>query len=204
MTARALFAPALALLLLLSGCATQPLLPSGTWAERQTHLEQLDDWRLTGKLGVRIPGENGSATLRWRQTPNDYTLDLSGPFGSGRLLIEGQPGAVTLYQGNEPPLTASTAEELIFLSTQWTIPVTHLTWWVRALPAPRLKITQGETNAQGHLTTLEQAGWRLQYSQYQPVASANGNLLMPGKILAEYGDIRLTLIIREWHLGATD
>lgn len=204
MTGRAFFVPALALLLLLTGCASQPLLTSGSWNERQAQLEQINDWRLTGKLGVRIPGDNGSATLRWRQASHDYTIDLSGPLGSGRLLIEGQPGNVTLHQGGEPPLTARTAEELIFLSTNWTIPVTHLTWWVRALPAPRQKVTHWETNDQGHITTLEQAGWRLHYSQYQAVANPAGNLMMPGRIIAEYGDIRLTLIIRDWQLGAAE
>lgn len=194
-------------LLLIAGCAHQrPPQPSGSWIERQHQLEHLDHWQVTGKLGVRIPGDNGSATLRWRQIQTNYTIDLSGPLGSGRVSISGKPGEVVLAQGNETPMAAATAEELIFASTGWTIPVTQLTYWIRALPAPDGQpVQRWQENELNQLALLEQAGWRLHYSQYQTVTSRHGDsqVILPGRIVAEYGDIRLTLVIRQWDLAAT-
>jgi outer membrane lipoprotein LolB len=193
------------LLLLMVGCAHKPpQLPLGNWNERQTQLEQIKQWQVNGKLGVRIPGDNGSATLRWLQTNNHYSIDISGPLGSGRVAINGQPGRVSLSQAGAEPITAATAEELILQSTGWTIPVTQLTYWIRALPAPKQKIVHWEVNELDQLSLLEQAGWRVQYSQYQRVTSANNHsVLLPGRVIAEYGEVRLTLIIREWNLTKT-
>lgn len=189
-------------LLVLVGCVHQPQIPLGSWNERQAQLEKLSHWQVTGKLGVRVPGDSGSANLRWRQLDTHYTIDLSGPLGSGRVFIDGQPGEVSLQQAGEPPHTAATAEELIHYSTGWTIPVTQLIYWVRALPAPKQKVTHWEKNAEDQLTLLEQAGWRIQYSQYEAVTSAAGDesFLLPRRVVAEYGDARLTLVIREWAL----
>lgn len=205
--------------LLLAGCVHQPRqVPVGDWSERQAQLDKLTHWQVTGKLGVRIPGDNGSANLRWSQEDKHYNIDLSGPLGSGRVAIRGQPGQVHMQQAGEQPLSATTAEELIFYSTGWTIPVAQLVYWVRALPAPQETVTHWEKNELNQVTLLEQAGWRVQYSQYQPVSTISGSntpgsgtsenstsveqqhVLLPGRVIAEYGDVRLTLVIREWLL----
>lgn len=189
-------------LLFFAGCAHRPApQPTGDWSERQLQLEQLTRWEVAGKLGVRVPGDNGSATLRWRQVNADYTLDLSGPLGSGRVAITGKPGRVTLLQAGEEPVSATTAEELILYSTGWTIPVAQLTYWVRALPAPNEEIILYEKNAADQLTLLEQAGWRIRYSDYQTVRGGKHNVLLPNRVVAEYDDVRLTLVIREWQLS---
>jgi outer membrane lipoprotein LolB len=188
-------------LLALSGCVQQPRLPIADWDARQTQLEQIRHWQVTGKLGVRVPGDNGSASLHWQQVAEEFTLDLSGPLGSRRMNIQGAPGQVRLLESGSAPRTAATAEELIYQSSGWTLPVSHLVYWVRALPAPRHKITHWEQNPLNQLSQLEQAGWRIQYSNYQMVTHAGGELVLPGRVLAEYGDIRLTLVIREWQLG---
>jgi outer membrane lipoprotein LolB len=190
------------LILLLAGCVNQPSrIPMGNWDERQALLETFDHWQISGKLGVRVPKDSGSANLRWQQTQREYTLDLSGPLGSGRALITGKPGHVSLQQPGQPNLTAKTPEELILQSTGWQIPVTQLTFWVRALPNPKQPITHWEKNELNQLTRLEQDGWRIQYSQYQTIISTTGEqTLLPGRVVAEYNDARLTLVIREWQL----
>lgn len=203
--------------LLLAGCAHQPEhVLIGDWSERQAQLDKLNHWQVTGKLGVRIPGDNGSANLRWRQKDEHYDIDLSGPLGSGRVAIAGQPGQVNMQQAGEPPLSATTAEELILYSTGWTIPVTQMVYWVRALPAPHQQVTRWEKNEFDQITLLEQAGWRIQYSDYQPVSTTSGSttsgsgtsgnsaahVLLPRRVIAQHKDVRLTLVIREWLLAA--
>lgn len=191
-------------LLVLSGCAHQggPL-PDQNWQERYDELADIQHWQLTGKLGIRIPGDNGSARMNWQQRFQEYDIDLSGPMGSNRFSIKGRDGEVTLLQAGFEPQVASSAEELILANTGWTIPVAQLAWWVRALPAPDEPVSRLQRDEQRQLVELEQAGWIIQYSNYRAVTrpDQNGAVALPGRVIASWGDIRLTLVIRDWQLG---
>jgi len=191
---------AILLLVLLTGCAHRLPSPPQDWSTHSVRVQNLSHWQITGKLGVRIPGDNGSANLRWQNQERQYTLDLSGPFGQGRLLIRGKPGRVTLQQPGEAPLMADSAEDLIYQTTGWTLPVMHLAYWVRGVPAPHHPVARLELDESGRLAELQQAGWHIQYQNYQTVPAGNSLLQLPGRVTAEYGDIRLTLIIRQWQL----
>ena len=191
----------LAMLLLLHGCAHQTTQPLPDWERHQAQIQQLSDWQITGKLGVRVPGDNGSANLRWENEAHNFRLDLSGPFGQGRLLITGKPGKVTLQQPGDAPLIADSAAALIYQVTGWTLPVEQLNFWVRGIPAPQQPISWIEKNDMGLVAALKQGGWHIHYSQYQRVNLNDiTSVQLPGRILAEYQDIRLTLIIRQWTL----
>lgn len=188
------------LLVFLSGCVHRAPQPIDDWSQHQARIQKLSHWQLTGKLGVRIPGDNGSASLRWKNAAKAFSLDLSGPFGQGRLLIEGKPGRVTLQQAGEAPLTADSAEELILQTTGWTLPVTQLAYWVRGVPAPGQPVVHLEQDDSGLLSSLKQAGWHIQYTNYSTAILNKKPVQLPGRITAEYGDVRLTLIIRQWQL----
>src|SRR5690625_7872877 len=77
-------------LLILAGCAPQPLRPVDSWEEHLARVAALETWYVSGQLGVRLPDNSGSARLRWQQTQDDFRIDLSGPFGQGRTLIQGR------------------------------------------------------------------------------------------------------------------
>jgi outer membrane lipoprotein LolB len=192
---------------LLSGCAHQgayksPLI-SQDWPQHQTQVESISNWQATGKLGIKVPNDGGSANLHWQQQSQDYQIDLNGPFGQGKMIIEGKPGSVTLTEAGKPSQTAKTAEALISKSTGWNIPVTQLAFWVRGLPAPDSKIIHFEPNALGLIGELQQAGWKITYGDYVNVQKAEEIVAMPSRIIAEFKDIRLTLVIREWKLDSS-
>ena len=199
--------------LLVSGCAhQQPKAPliSQDWPKHQAQLLSLPNWQAIGKLAVKVPNDGGSANLQWIQTGKSYQISLNGPFGAGKLDINGEPGSVTLAEAGQPPQTAKTAEELIKRTTGWTIPVTQLAFWVRGLPEPNTKVVGFSPNPQGLIGVLEQLGWRVTYGDYLNVPlnlqnpdnpNENQTLSMPGRIVAEYKDVRLTLVIREWRFA---
>jgi len=182
-------------LLILAGCAPQPLRPVDSWEEHLARVAALETWYVSGQLGVRLPDNSGSARLRWQQTQDDFRIDLSGPFGQGRTLIQGRPGAVTLQQGGEEPLQASSAEELLWLATEWQVPVEELRYWVRGIPSPEQPIQQLKRNREGLLAELQQGGWHLQYSNYTLV---DNRWHLPRRIVAQHEDARLTLVIHTW------
>lgn len=182
-------------LLILAGCAPQPLRPVDSWEEHLARVAALETWYVSGQLGVRLPDNSGSARLRWQQSQDDFRIDLSGPFGQGRTLIQGRPGAVTLQQGGEEPLQASSAEELLWLATEWQVPVEELRYWVRGIPSPEQPIQQLKRNREGLLAELQQGGWHLQYSNYTLV---DNRWHLPRRIVAQHEDARLTLVIHTW------
>lgn len=187
--------PALAILLTLAGCAPQPIKPVDSWDTHRDRLTALDTWQISGRMAVRLPDDSNSARLRWHQQQDQFRIDLSGPFGQGRTVIRGQPGQVTLTQGSDEPLEASSAEELIWQATGWLIPVDQLLYWVRGIPAPDSVPTRMTTNAAGLVAELEQSGWHLHYSNYTLI---DDFWHLPQRIVASRDSIRLTLVIHEW------
>lgn len=191
---------------LLSGCAHQlpkaPLI-SEDWPKHQVQVETFQHWQATGKLAVKVPNDGGSMSLRWQQEPNTFNIDFNGPFGQNILSIAGEPNHVVLSEPGKDPISAKTAEELIRRNTGWTIPVTQLAFWVRGLPAPNAKVTRFAPNTQGLIGELEQLGWKVTYGNYLSVVKGTETVAMPGRITAEFKDMRLTLVIREWQLEST-
>jgi len=194
-----------ALGLLLSSCAhksPKPLLTED-WLQHRTQVSSLGKWQATGKLAVKVPDDGGSMSLRWQQQPDEFTLEFTGPFGQNLLSITGQGKSVQLNEPGKPTISASTAEELIRRNTGWTIPVTQLAFWVRGLPDPHARIHRFTPNTQGLIGELEQLDWRINYSEYIGVDTGTGVVNMPKRIIADYKDMRLTLVIREWQLEST-
>lgn len=187
--------------LLLTHCAQVPK-HSGTIdlsAEKQ-QLISLNHWQLEGKLGLRIPGNNGSARLHWSENPPDYELTLSGPLGQGRTTITGNNEYVRLTQADAPEQIATDAESLLREATGWELPVEQLRTWVKGIPAASEPASNERYSENGILEGFEQAGWELSFKRHQRV---NGYLL-PGHIvvrrpLAEAdSEIRLILSIHQW------
>jgi outer membrane lipoprotein LolB len=193
----------LALLWLVTACVHQPsLTPPENLREHQQQLQAIADWQLQGKLGVRTPDENGSASVKWTQEMANYQLSLSGPLGQKRMIITGTPGKVRLEQTGEPAQEARSPEALLKKQLGWTLPVTQLAYWVRGVPAPKSRITRIEQNDDGLIAFLQQGGWLVTYSNYQDQTFNDTTLALPGRIIAEYEDVRLTLVIRQWQLGS--
>lgn len=189
-------------ILFLSGCVHQgSLTPPQDVLEHQRQVQAINDWQLTGKLGIRTTEDSGSASVRWVQQIANYQINLSGPLGQKSMIITGTPDKVRLEQTGEPAQEAKTAEALIKKSAGWTLPIAQLTYWVRGVPAPKLRISHLQQNESGLIAQLIQEGWNISYSNYRD-QTFNGIILpLPGKITAQYKDVRLVLVIRDWHLG---
>ena len=188
-------------LLFVSGCAQQGRIDyTQNLAEHQRQLATLNHWQLSGKLGIRAPSDSGSASLQWQQEGRRYRIDLSGPLGQKRMLINGRPGRVTLEQAGQKTRSATSAEALIAQVANWNLPVTQLSYWVRGLPSPSTPIDELLKNDQGLITQLQQGGWQINYYGYSEYIFNGQSLPLPQKIIAQYADLRLTLIARSWQL----
>ncbi len=165
------------------------------WQTHQKALSTLRQWTVQGKLGIRTAEQSLSATLNWQQTQEDYRIQLAGPLGQGKVIIDGKPGAIQLLQAGQSPLLADDPEQLLEQQLGWHLPINQAVFWIRGLPDPSLAI-ETQQLTQGVLTQLEQGGWQLQFSRYQLYE----NKQLPGKILLQRPKLKITLILKSWQL----
>ncbi|HDZ55916.1 MAG TPA: outer membrane lipoprotein LolB [Pseudomonas xinjiangensis] len=169
------------------------------WQAHRQSIEPLQNWTLQGKLGMRSPQESGSGTLFWLQREGDYDIRLSGPLGRGATRIVGDDQTVTLEMAGRDPVQAASAEELLEQQIGWRLPVDHLLYWVRGLPAPD-NPSRLQLDTESRLARLSQAGWTVEYSRYQTV----GDLELPQRMQLSGYDVLLTLVVTRWAPGINE
>ncbi len=176
--------------LYLSACATQ----TSKIASHDNAVADIEQWHIRGKIGIRSPNESLSAMLNWQQLTGAYTIRLSGALGSGSLQIIGNDSGVTVRQAGEIDQYASDAGQLLQQRLGWSVPIEHIYYWIRGLPAA-VPIDQ-QARANGQLSMLKQAGWHIEFLRYQQFA----NFALPSKLRLQHEDLKVTLIIKEWQL----
>ena len=188
------------LIALLAGCAGFGARESveghgspALWSAHKKQLTQLDGWQINGKVGIRAPKDSGSATLFWLQRQDYYDIRLSGPLGRGAARLTGRPGSVLLEVANQGRYEAPTPEELLGEQLGWSLPVSHLVWWVRGLPAPGSK-SRVTLNGDSRLANLEQDGWKIEYLSY---TEQNG-FWLPERVKLHGPDLDVTLGVKDW------
>ena len=188
------------LIALLAGCAgfgaresVQGQGNAAQWRQHKELLTGLDGWHINGKIGIRAPKDSGSGTLFWLQRQDYYDIRLSGPLGRGAARLTGRPGQVSLEVANQGRYEAASPETLLEEQMGWKLPVSHLAWWVRGLPAPDSK-SRLTLDGDSHLASLEQEGWQVEYSSY----SEQNGYWLPERIKLHGSNLDVTLVIKEW------
>ena len=98
--------------------------------------------------------------------------------------------ALTMQDGREHK--AADAEALTEQLLGFRLPIVGLADWVRGRPArgPAPAPTRQIADTSGRLTELEQAGWRIEYQEYQD--------RLPARMRLSYPGLELRLAISEW------
>jgi outer membrane lipoprotein LolB len=190
----------LAGLLLLAGCAgigpREDLGGQGeaaSWRSHKAQVTAIDGWQISGKVGIRAPQDSGSGTLFWLQRQDYYDIRLSGPLGRGAARLTGREGDIQLEVANQGRYQAESPEALLEEQLGWRLPVSHLLWWVRGLPAPTSK-SRVTLDADSHLSQLEQDGWRVEYANYR----LQHGYWLPERLKLFGQNLDITLVIKEW------
>src|SRR5579872_5261252 len=186
------------LILGLTSCATTtpPSNPTLSWQNRQMVLSQIQQWQLTGKIGIQTTQNAGSATLNWTENAErHYVLSLTGPLGAGSIKLIGQPGSVEMQTADGHHYTASTPEQLLNSQLGWDLPVSYLYYWIRGIPVPDLP-SQTQFDAYHRLIFLIQQNVQVQFLSYSQV----GTVDLPNKIFITSPMVKAKIIIYEWKL----
>ncbi|WCE02857.1 lipoprotein insertase outer membrane protein LolB [Pseudoxanthomonas sp. JBR18] len=202
-------AASLALAMLLAGCTTlgprptapaagpaDPAAAAANQAARERWLQAHPDWALEGRVAIRRADKGGSGRIDWRQRGAQFDVSLSAPVTRQSWRLTGDGQGVLLEGLDGGPLRGADAGQLLLAATGWEIPVQALAYWIRGQAAPGPAPGDLQYGADGLPALLEQSGWRIAYTAWQP-AGADVPAL-PSRIEAERGDSRVRLIIDAW------
>ena len=169
---------AVAAALLCAACAELSRAPDGGF-----------EFELTARFAARYRDEAATGILAWRHREAHDEVLLSSPFGQGLARISREGEAVTLVAGDDKRYTAADAETLTEQVLGFRLPLRGLADWVRARAASDAPAV-AEYAQDGRLLSLEQHGWRIEYSIYEGAR--------PTRLKLSYPGLELRLAISEW------
>ncbi|MGV3593278.1 MAG: lipoprotein insertase outer membrane protein LolB [Gammaproteobacteria bacterium] len=198
----------LAFSLLLTACATQPLvIDDPDWLRHEQSVAALQDWELSGRLVVRQADGNDSVNINWQQLDDTFDLRLFGSLGLGAVRVYGTPRAVTVEKAGEESVTLPGLAAVTREYFGYEFPTAELLYWVRGLPAPR-RGGMHTFDDNRMLATLRQEDangkqWELSFDRYQPLDGAAAMTYLPGRITARSEDgLELRFLISRWSVPA--
>lgn len=196
-------------LLLLSGCSTTSQIPdavsgspskSKNWKLRQSRLTALSHWGLYARASITYRDENWPFGLEWQQqSANQYTMRIKHPLTKSELAkIVNTGNNVSLSVNNTGKVYRdSSAERLIEKHMRLKLPVKGMRYWVLGIASPDHPVSSVQLDARGRPIVLKQAGWNIQYAQYN---SQKVDALPTSIIVSRTSPqpVRVKMRVRQW------
>lgn len=194
----------LSLSMLLGACTGVSVKESGSgdreaYEIRAQKLAEISSWGFVGKISLDDGEQGGSGKLRWDVRPGQSRLDFHGALGRGAWNLTIAPGEAVLREADGEVQTAAEVNQLVRDRIGWHLPVDALQWWVRGLEAPGA-VEETQFDAGGLLVSLQQFGWRVDFSRYE----SRDSLALPIRLNASRDNYRVKLAISRWHGADND
>ena len=170
--------------------------PNLEWSERQSQLNQINHWKINGRLAITNKSEVWHISVNWKQEDQHYKIHLSGPFGAGAVQLSGDQTGV-IIKTEDDTIFATDAEQLLYETTDIQIPIKNLFYWVRGLPNPESEISNLILDPYGRLDKLSQNDWSIHFKRYK---KAN-NIDLPSKVFIQRNSLDLRFVIEDWSIS---
>lgn len=166
------------------------------WDQHKQKLEQIKNWSLSGKIAIYIEKERQSANLHWRQTGEDYSIQLTTFIGTRILQVTKNSEGVEIINDEGEKFVGQDASTLIReLSPGLDLPIASLQQWIKGNPVDASYQLNDQQLVSDLLGKDENSGlWAVNYQQYQ----LYGNNLLPRKIELKQDHIRVKIAINQW------
>lgn len=184
-----------AVLAVVTACQTVPRKPIAlqSWSARRAELQARHRFELTGRVAVAEGNEGFNAHLRWQQRGAHTNLALYGPFGMGGVRVTSDSGRLSVVTADGKHLSDAAARAELAAKLGFEPPLTSLRYWILGVPDPSQPAVP-TLDGQQRLASLEQGGWRIQYSQYMVADGA----WLPRRMSLHRGDVRVRLVVDDW------
>jgi len=189
--------------LALSGCSTisnkdSQILIKQSPQQRITQLEQLQQWKIKGKIAFIEKKSRNSATLSWQvnESKNTQLLNLTSYLGLNVLQLDSSKNNHKIqvdgktYHGRD-------LEALIYSITGLTLPTKALTFWLKGIPYQEDDKISYQQSTQLPLTLSSNYNnelWQVSYANYQQI---NGYSLAT-KFSIRKDDLLIKIVINDW------
>lgn len=171
-----------------------------SWPRHRTRVQSLAHFTAIGKVAYELPGDAGSASLRWEQAGEATALRLSGPLGVGSTRVTNEDGLLRVRRDGIERLYPADAAPWLPGAELLPIPVGSLHYWLRGVPDPRLALSELEL-ADARAVRFKQAGWTIEASSYRD--TRDFSLPMRLTLNAPEQALRLRVILRRWDLPSS-
>ena len=183
---KSLILKGISILLMVSGCAVQPLPVDSDLA-----------FVADGKFGIKDDEIGYSARFSWRQYRYGYDIEVWGPLGQGRTLLRGDTQQMQVRRGDEV-LAQGAPEEVMRANLGWTVSVAVLPAWIQGFPATQLPYAAAVLDDEGRYTAFDQAGWQVSLQRYAERGAGAAQVITPARIVALNGARRVTVVVRDY------
>ena len=113
--------------------------------------------------------------------------------------IKSDGKTVKLTRGNQPPLYAPTASDLLFQAAGYKLPLNNLYYWIRGLPAPGK--SQQRHDQYGHLIQLQQDHWQIKFLRYTHVKQHDLPQLIDLSQPISHAKTKVRIVIKNWEVN---
>jgi outer membrane lipoprotein LolB len=186
--------------LLLAGCSTMhgrstaPANPP--WAQRLASLQSIRHFNLQGRIAASNGSDGFSAGLRWQQNDDQASIDLSAPLGFGAAHIQQTDELLRVTTNKGVVLDRDAAAQELRENLGFDAPLKSLRFWIVGASDPASP-AQDTLDAAQRLTRLQQAGWQIDYGDYQLV---NSQIWLPQSLTVTRDMLKVKIVIHEWQL----
>ena len=188
-------------IVILGSCAIQPSITDAEkqslWNSHQDSLRDLNDWNLTGRMSFRNGREAWSASLYWREKPEQYQIQIVAPLGQGGVEITGDGNTASLSTDDGQIFREDEVELMMLQNLGWRVPASAMRYWVKGIPEPDSVIDDMETDELGRLVQLKQSDWSISYQSYTRVDGYQ----LPARIDLQRDESSIRMLINYWNLS---
>jgi outer membrane lipoprotein LolB len=198
----ALRAAVLALVVVLAvACAPVAVRPTAPVADdaamlaaqvaRESLLASRADWSFSGRVALSQGKDGGSGRIDWTQRGDRFDIRLSAPITGKSWRLVGDAAQARLDGLDGGARDGVDAEALLQDATGWRIPVRAMQRWVRG--ARGEGPSELSFDAQGRPARLQQAGWTIDYRDWDAATPAR-----PTRVFASRDGASVRLVIDRW------
>ncbi|MDJ0832161.1 MAG: lipoprotein insertase outer membrane protein LolB [Gammaproteobacteria bacterium] len=192
------------LVALLGGCATPQPPPLVTdesheqWSQRQQQLAGLDAWSIRGRVALYLDDDVYNLGLGWTRQQQDNRIKLEASLGQGLVLLEKNGHEVKLTTSEGETFYGSNAQQVLWQSTGWSIPIEGLVYWIKGINHPDSAYLP-LIDHQGRATSLQQDDWQINFLEYRDARLEQfNNPALPRKMYMKREKVALKILIDQW------